>query len=239
MLHCNYMNCSDEDSDDGKPQIAADEDFSSPEEEAAPVIVPQTTTTSKQSPQTQKKSPVVKSSPKILRSAKEVLLTDSESEDDEGPSVMVEKEDVDFDNDHMTKTKKQSTQPVKENIKDNLSIVPPKKPKNSGLMLEFDLSPAALSKVATKDESPKDSPDSSGRRKDSTKKKKRSKKTHHSKDKDENNPTTPSSVKADSAPSAAINSNDPFGAIAALDAWLNSDSTEAVRIMRVHVFFEC
>ena len=75
---------SDEDAQTGKPQIAMDEDLSSPEEEEE-ALPPSPPTISKPSPQ-------VKRPPVVLKSAKDIELTESE-EEEETPDVMVD-EDV-------------------------------------------------------------------------------------------------------------------------------------------------
>lgn len=77
---------SDEDAQTGKPQIALDEDLSSPEEEEeeeAPPPAP---------PTVSKPSPQVTRPPVVLKSAKDIELTESE-EEEETPDVMAD-EDV-------------------------------------------------------------------------------------------------------------------------------------------------
>ena len=75
---------SDEDTQTSKPQIIMDEDLSSPEEEEeAPPPAP---------PTVSKPSPQVKRPPVVLKSAKDIELTESE-EEDETPDVMAD-EDV-------------------------------------------------------------------------------------------------------------------------------------------------
>ena len=74
---------SDEDAQTGKPQITMDEDLSSPEEEEAPPPAP---------PTVSKPSPQVKRPPVVLKSAKDIELTESEEEEDT-PDVMAD-EDV-------------------------------------------------------------------------------------------------------------------------------------------------
>ena len=77
---------SDEDAQTSKPQIAMDEDLSSPEEEAPPPAPP---TVSKPSPQ-------VKRPPVVLKSAKDIELTESE-EEEETPDVMADEDAGDED----------------------------------------------------------------------------------------------------------------------------------------------
>ena len=75
--------CSDEDAQTGKPQIAMDEDLSSPEEEEeAPSPAP---------PTISKPSPQVKHPPVVLKSAKDIELTESE-EEEETPDVMADED---------------------------------------------------------------------------------------------------------------------------------------------------
>ena len=74
---------SDEDTQTGKPQIIMDEDLSSPEEEETPPPAP---------PTVSKPSPQVKRPPVVLKSAKDVELTESE-EEEETPDIMAD-EDV-------------------------------------------------------------------------------------------------------------------------------------------------
>ena len=75
---------SDEDAQTGKPQITMDEDLSSPEEEEeAPPPAP---------PTVSKPSPQVKRPPVVLKSAKDIELTESE-EEEETPDIMAD-EDV-------------------------------------------------------------------------------------------------------------------------------------------------
>ena len=105
-------------------------------------------------------------------------------------------------------------------------------------MLEFNLPPPQLKKTEEKRESPKGTPDVGEKRRDS-KSKKKSKKSRHGKDEVETTKTKSTgqggggrgggdSVTTGQVPVA---SDDPFGPIAALDAWLNSDSTEPVVCM--------
>lgn len=101
-------------------------------------------------------------------------------------------------------------------------------------MLEFNLPPPQPKKTEEK-ESPKGMPDVGEKRRDS-KSKKKSKKSRHSKDEAESTKTKSTGQGAgggggDSGTTTGqvpVTSDDPFGPIAALDAWLNSDSTEPV-----------
>ena len=79
---------SDEDTQTSKPQIIMDEDLSSPEEEEeAPPPAPSTVS---------KPSPQVKRPPVVLKSAKDIELTESE-EEDETPDVMADEDIGDED----------------------------------------------------------------------------------------------------------------------------------------------
>ena len=111
-----------------------------------------------------------------------------------------------------------------------------KESKSSGLMLEFNLpSPTPPQSKKTvppneeKKESPKGTPDVGEKRRDS-KSKKKSKRSRH--DKDEAETTKTKSIGQQGGGGDGVTgqvtvaSDDPFGPIAALDAWLNSDSTE-------------
>ena len=114
-----------------------------------------------------------------------------------------------------------------------------KKKKESGLMLEFNLpspTPPQPKKTEEKRESPKGTPDVGEKRRDS-KTKKKSKKSRHGKDEAETTTKTKSTgggggggdgVTTTTTSQVPVASDDPFGPIAALDAWLNSDSTEPV-----------
>ena len=122
-----------------------------------------------------------------------------------------------------------------------------KETKSSGLMLEFNLpspTPPQPKKTAPpneeKRESPKGTPDVGEKRRDS-KSKKKSKKSRHDKDETERTKTKSTGQQGGGGGGDGVTgqvtvaSDDPFGPIAALDAWLNSDSTEpTVRCMYMH-----
>jgi hypothetical protein len=78
-----YVVPSDEDAQTSKPQIAMDEDLSSPEEEEeSPPPAP---------PTVSKPSLQVKRPPVVLKSAKDIELTESE-EEEEAPDVMADED---------------------------------------------------------------------------------------------------------------------------------------------------
>lgn len=100
-------------------------------------------------------------------------------------------------------------------------------------MLEFNLpapTPPQPKKTEEKRESPKGTPDVGEKRRDS-KSKKKSKKSRHGKDEAETTTKTKTTGQqggGGDGVQVAVSSDDPFGPIAALDAWLNSDVTEPV-----------
>ena len=106
-------------------------------------------------------------------------------------------------------------------------------------MLEFNLpspTPPKSKKTEEKRESPKGTPDVGEKRRDS-KSKKKSKKSQHGKDEAETTKTKSTGQQGGGGGGGSdgvttnqvpVASDDPFGPIAALDAWLNSDSTEPV-----------
>ena len=237
----------DDDVDGGHPQVAIDEDLSSPEEEAPPIkstpLVPEEAPPIKTTPLVPETTPPVKKQPKPLKSANEIVLTESEEESDE-PAVL-EDEDVDleeltkkeppsekktqrFDNVPLeslfeipqkkaTKKKSKKSTEVIETVAVEPVAKPPKK--SSGLLLEFSPTPTPVSKPnPPAAESPVVKPE----RRDSKRKKSKKKKEKEV-------------VKSEgvSEGGAKETSGDPFGAIASLDAWLNSDSTGKVHAMGV------
>ena len=222
--------------------MALDEDLSSPEEEAPPVknvLVPEEAPPIKTTPLVPETTPPVKKQPKPLKLANEIVLTESEEESDE-PTVP---EDEDVDVEELTKkeppsekkiqtfnnvplenlfevpqkkaTKKKSKKPA-EVVAKSLQVEPEAKPpkKSSGLLLEFSPSPTPASKP---DPPAAESPVVKSERRDSKRKK--------SKKKKETEVVKSGGV---SEGGAKETSGDPFGAIASLDAWLNSDSTGKV-----------
>ena len=118
--------------------------------------------------------------------------------------------------------------------------------KSSGLMLEFNLpssqtppqpkKTAPPSTIEEKTESPKaTTPDVGEKRRDS-KSKRKSKKSRHGKDDTETIKAKSTDRQGEGGDGGGdggtghvpVTSDDPFGPIAALDAWLNSDSTEVM-----------
>ena len=205
-----------------------DEDLSSPEEEEAPPPAPPTSAATKPSPQ-------VSRPPVTLKSAKDVELTESESEED-APEVMA---DEDLEEEHRPAVSVGSWK-TKDVLSGELFDVDPtvekkkkKSSKSSGLMLEFNLPPPSQTEAKasaaeeSRKESPLGTPEMTEKRKDAKSKKKKSKKSRHDKEEAE---TTQGSGQSGggSAQAPPISSDDPFGPIAALDAWLNSDSTDFV-----------
>ena len=195
-----------------------------------------------------------KPTPKPLKSALDVELTES-SEDEEAHVVMA---DSDFDGEEKnpppSSSSAASALPIKtqtqKSKRSNPSLnifepMPPagdktKKKKSTGLMLQFDSlssSPqAAPKKTKSVTLDPEESPD--GGRKE--RKKKKSKKKKSSKDEGEivaiGNGTAKDQGSSNGG-AVETTADDPFGAIASLDAWLNSDSGDVVR--RQILFFNC
>ncbi len=170
-----------------------------------------------------------KPSPKQLKSVKDIQLTESEEEDDDRPQIMAD-EDFDF-----------SDKKGNDNLRNRDDIFEPSpstlKKKQTGLMLQFDPSitspPPAVTVPSGKTQSKqtkngletsKDSPSSDSRK---DKKKRKSKKSKH-RHKDEDEEEEKESVKKTEEPASVSASNDPFAAIASLDAWLNSTSDDVV-----------
>ena len=201
-----------------------DEDLSSPEvdeeEEALPTAPP-----------TSKTPPQAKRPPVLLKSAKEIELTESEEEDE--PLEIMADEDVEEEERKPKPAAPLASKKTKDVLSGELFDVVPsvekkkKAAKSSGLMLEFDL-PPATKKTTKEKESPMDTPDASEKRRDSKSKKKRSKKSRHTREEDEPTKVDGQSGSGGGAVTQAppISSDDPFGPISALDAWLNADSTD-------------
>ncbi|XP_064394924.1 rab-like protein 6 [Halichondria panicea] len=213
---------SDDDVDGGNPQVAIDDDLSSPEEEAPPI---------KSAPLV----PEVMKQQKPLVSAKEIVLTESEEESEEESDEPRVVEDEDVNLDQLTKPPTQYKKVFNNNVpldelfnvpqkkekkkkkmkpaEDPIEIQPveptvkPAKKKSGGLMLEFSPTPSQAPPPAA--ESP-----AIGERRDS-KKKKKSKKRRESKE----------TEAVLSVGGGKGSTGDPFTAISSLDAWLNSDST--------------
>ena len=223
--------CSDDDSNTGKPQIAMDEDLSTPEEEEeeveeAPPTAPSISTISKPSPAPQTNRPSV-----VLKSAKDIELTESEEEDDT-PNIIAD-EDIEEGSAPAAPLTAKKTKDV---LSGELFEVEPsaekkkKPPKSSGLMLQFNLPPTPPQPKKTASEkdkgSPKDTPDQSETRRDSKGKKKKSKKSRHTKEEEAEVTKLDGGSGHGVAQVPTIAANDPFGPISALDAWLNSDSAD-------------
>ncbi len=217
---------SDDDVDGGNPQVTLDDDLSSPEEEAPPIITAGVTPLVAE----------VKKQLKPLVSASQIVLTESEEESDE-PAVM---EDEDIDMDELTKPTPVTKTFNKDVSLDKLFEVPQKKEakskksalkgytieetkpvepttkpakKSDGLLLEFMSSPPPTTPATP----PLVKSPVINERRDS-KRKKKSKKRRESKEAE--------AVVTESGEKRA--SNDPFAAVSSLDAWLNSESTGKV-----------
>lgn len=215
--------CSDDDIHTDKPQIAMDEDLSTPEEEEEEA--PPTSTISKPSPALQTSRP-----PVILKSAKDVELTESEEEDDT-PNVLADKDVEESAPAAPLITKKTKDVLSGELFEVESSAEKKKKPaKSSGLMLQFNLppSPPQPKKTASGKErrSPKDSPGQSETRRDSKGKKKKLKKSRHTKEEEADIAKLDGGSGRDVTQVPPVAASDPFGAISALDAWLNSESAD-------------
>ncbi len=218
--------------------MTLDDDLSSPEEEAPPIIT---------APVTVPLKAEVKKQPKPLVSANDIVLTESDEESDE-PTVI---EDEDIDMDELTKQSTSVTKNFGKDVSiDKLFEIPQKKTakskkkaldnhtieetepsesilkpakKSGGLLLEFMSSlPPAKPPVT-------ESPVTSERR--DSKRTKKSKKRRESKEAE--------AVVSENTKKEA--SSDPFAAVSSLDAWLNSDST--VKVSRhepqVSVLYVC
>jgi outer membrane biosynthesis protein TonB len=122
-------------------------------------------------------------------------------------------------------------------------------------MLEFNLpspTPPQPKKKEEKKESPKGTPDVGEKRRDS-KSKKKSKKSRHGKEEPETMKTKSTGQQGGggggdgvtTTSQVPVASDDPFGPIAALDAWLNADTTEPAvcyitwQCSKVHVVYPC
>ena len=208
----------------------SEEDFPTPEilQPTQAPLVPKPT----KAPMTSKPSSKPKAVVKPLKSALDIELTESEeqeSAEDEGPSV--------------SSKKPQSNGGHLKNLEDIFEPSPllDRKKESKGLMLQFSSTPptkpaAKTSKsdslLLTTADPAEESPDQ--RRRD--KKKKKSKKKRH--DSDETSKSTMAAASS-SVPIATTTSGggdvgggpaDPYGAIASLDAWLNSDTTTIVSV---------
>lgn len=256
---CNYF-FSDEDSADGNPLIAGDEDLSSPEEEVLPQSSRQGTQSimkddsgdsEEEAPSilTPIKAPPVqpskpKAAPKPLKSALDVDLTESEEEEEEEEeddstamaSMIKQTGKISTDWSQLgAESKKKKKQQPPTDIFEPPPVTTSGKSKKSGLMLQFEsLSPKTTTKKESK-ESPattkkQSSEESPGQAK--KEKKKKSKRSKRSKEEEEGDLLGGggSTVKGGSGNGkvSVPAANDPFGPIASLDAWLNSDSADVV-----------
>lgn len=243
MYVCMYISlCSDEDSAAVNPLIAADEDLSSPEESEV------TTVTSRTSQFTVKKQPIKlslsesdeelpsmlcpvqsplprvsipkpKFSPKPLKSALDIELTESE-EEGSVPVVMGD-EDMEGISTNIPRSRKKKG---KEDI-----FEPPvteTKKKQAGLMLQFDTPLKPQKALAASTEVPKESSQDSVPQTRREKKKKKSKKSRHSKE--EESTAMRGEGQDTRNGKTVVSAADPFSAIASLDAWLNSSSNDVV-----------
>lgn len=223
--------------------IARDEDLSSPDEPELTTTAPRksagkpTTVHSSESegeapailtpvrayvPQ---KSPPKKSASRPLRSALDIELTESEEEEDNP----VEDEDIDGSSKKKSTVAKSQSNGRGTKFDDIFEPSPSaerKKP-NTGLMLQFSTTSAPKPPVASKDTSlpakgSTPTEESSDRRK-KEKQKKKSKKSRQSKE-EEDSPS-----KKGGGDQVVTGNGNPYGVIASLDAWLNSDSNALVR----------
>ena len=226
--------------------IAADEDLSSPEEFETTPLKPlkqeeeeilviaelkESILTPIKVPSPQTVPTKSKQTPKPLKSALDVELTESEEEndplitgDDENDSIPVKTQSK--------VTREQLFEPLPKNG----GVV---KRKKEGLMLQFSTAitapPPQISSKSNKAVSSLDSQqESSDQRK--REKRKKSKKTKQVREDSKDTPPTTRKERSQSAggqssgnENVTMSSNDPYGAIASLDAWLNSDSTNVVR----------
>ena len=173
-----------------------------------------------------------KKSSKPLKSAKDIELTDSEEEDTDRPQIMA---DEDCDSVDKKEKKIRSKNPP-DNIFEPSPVVPSKK-KQSGLMLQFDPAitsargSAALSAASASSKevqnSPKDSPSTDSKCSERKKKKSKKSSSRHSKKEEAKKGQEPTA----SLESASHVTDDPFSAIASLDAWLNSTSGDVVGVV--------
>ena len=207
-MHTYTLTTSHSEEDVKNPQVAMDEDFSSEEEPAPPTSVAIATPTVKP------KTPPVK-----LKSAKEVVLTESEEEDEELPSQPQRKATPKSkpDGDVFTTSTPAAQKPSKGLLLDfdYLSSIGDTKgkPKSPDAKKESPTTPTS----ATKKESPT-TPTGERRRE---KKRKGSKKSRHKEEE---------KAGGDKPPPAPI-SEDPFALPPSLDAWLNAGSEESTSLV--------
>lgn len=197
-----HTHTSRSEEDAKNPQVAMDEDFSSEEEPAPPTSVAIAT------PPAKPKTPPVK-----LKSAKEIVLTESEEENEELPSQPQTKAPKRKPDGDIFSTSTPATQKPSKGLLldfDYLSSVgdTKAKPKSSGAKKDSPTTPTSSAK--------NDSPTTpTGERRE--KRRKRSKKSRHKGEKKEG---------GDKPPAAPV-TEDPFALPPSLDAWLNAGSEES------------
>ena len=166
--------------------------------------------------------PKSKPSPKPLKSALDIELTESEEEGrGSAPLVMLD-EDIDGRRTIMPNNGK------KKGMADAFEPpVPETRRKQTGLMLQFDTCVKPQQVVAASWEVSKESQDSTSQTR--REKKKKSKKSKHTKN--EESSVLHREVKETGNGKAVVSAADPFSAISSLDAWLNSSSNDVVGSM--------
>ena len=202
------------------PRVAMDEDLSSQEEGSAPptsVAVATLPPSRPQQPEEKPKGPPVK-----LKSAKDIVLTESEEEDLDSPE---------------TKPAQPKATPKSKTDSGAFSTSTPKtapaKKTSKGLLLEFNLpSPTQAKPKSSSASLPADSPGSKPRERKSLpadspsepreRKRKKSKKSRHKSKEEEGGSGPP-------APPPA--SEDPFGLTSSLDAWLSAGTDESSKLV--------
>ena len=161
-------------------------------------------------------------SPKPLKSAMEIELT--ESEDEGGPLVM-----GDEDIDGVTMNTDTTTDKKRRNDVFEPPMPETKKKQQAGLMLQFTspLTPQKTHTISNEDgeaskEPSKDLP------KREKKKKRKPKKIKPPKEEEESAAAMPAEGQETRNRKSVVSAEDPFCAIASLDAWLNSSSNDVV-----------
>ena len=259
---------SDEDSDVGNPMIAADEDLSSPDElDYAPQSATKVTRTVDQSESDEEEeeeeeaTPAIltpikapapirrptkpKASPKPLKSALDVELTESEEEEEEGseegfPATTKKRG-------HLSASKPQSNGKGEklEDIFEPPRITGKKKDENKGLMLQFAVSakpPPPASSKGSKVSKDVDTPTEESP--DQKRKEKKKKKSKRRKEEDgggqgaggEGGGENETAAGRNGRTGSLTGSSNPYSAIASLDAWLNSDDTGGLVRVRVQLY---
>ena len=206
-----------------KTTIAHPSDSEEEEEElgAAPAILMPT----KAPPQREPPKPKV--APKPLKSALDIELTESEKEEEEGEEsgAVMGDEDVDVT----------SRKPRSEKRSQNLEDIfeqprsAKKKPESGGLMLQFAApSPPRKAKATSLLDTPNEESPDLQRRKEKKKKKSRKSKSSKEDGTAAESPAVAASETATGTRNGRTGSlstaDDPYGPLASLDAWLNSDT---------------